>query len=58
MKPEPETIPDSTQPFNLFRRSATWLKKSGIAHTGKKAKRLLHRKDRHESRHQLRTLSF
>jgi hypothetical protein len=44
-------------PPNLYRKGKEWLKKTGIGHTGKKAKRLIHRRDRHHIRHQLRELS-
>jgi hypothetical protein len=53
VKTEPESILETT-----FRRSATWLKKTGTGYAGKKAKRLIHRRDRHESRHQLRNLNL
>ena len=46
-----------TPDAHLFRRGITWLRKTGIGHTGKKAKRLIHRRDRHQSRTELRTLS-
>lgn len=47
---------DPTGPSNLFRRGHDWLRKTGVGATGKKAKRLIHRRDRHESRHQLRNI--
>ncbi len=43
---------------NIFRRGLTWLRDSGAAATGKKAKRRLHRRERHEARQQLRHLSL
>ncbi len=49
--------PDPTESTNLFRRGHTWLKKTGIGHTGKKAKRIIHRRDRHEARTFLRNLA-
>lgn len=52
--------PNPTHPADLdsFRRGLTWLKKTGIGHTGKKAKRLVHRRDRHTVRHQLQTFAL
>lgn len=37
------------------RKSLSWLKIRGIGATGKKAKRKLHRRERHQTRQQIRT---
>lgn len=47
--------PDTESPVEAptFRKSTTWLKIIGVAHSGKKAKRLIHRRDRHQARKHL-----
>lgn len=54
MKPELDPLPDDSDAMNMFRRGTNWLRKSKIGHQGKKAKRLLHRRYRHQTRHELR----
>lgn len=51
------TLPAAESSTTIFRRGLTWLRDSGAAATGKKAKRLLHRRDRHQVRQQLRQIS-
>lgn len=48
--------PDASDPINMFRRGKDWLRQSKVGYQGKKAKRLLHRRYRHQCRHELRQL--
>lgn len=56
MHPHPDADPGPTPSHNQFRRGSTWLRKTGVGHTGKKAKRLIHRRDRHTIRKQLQQI--
>lgn len=49
---------DETASLNMFRRGKRWLRSQGVGLVGKKAKRILHRRHRHEIRAALRHLSL
>jgi hypothetical protein len=57
MRTNPQ-IPTESEDKKSFRRGLSWLLKTGIGHTGKKAKRLIHRRDRHQARRTLNNLSL
>jgi hypothetical protein len=56
MNPILEDPDNTTTAPRLFKRGLTWLRDTGAAARGRKAKRLLHRRERHADREQLRKL--